>query len=80
MPHIGQTSTKGPEEKMDIPEMTEAEKLASIDSCIESAIMILRNEIKRRAQISSEPYDHYYLSECDVALRNIEYYHQKLNQ
>jgi hypothetical protein len=46
---IGQTSTKGPEEKMDMPEKTEAEKLASLDSCIESSLRSLVHDlIKKR--------------------------------
>lgn len=67
-------------DKLFVPQKTEAEKLAEIDSCIESAIKILRNEIKRRAQISTEAHEHYYLSEMDSSLRYIEVFHQKITK
>lgn len=49
---LGQTSTKGPEEKIDLPKKTEAEKLASIDSCIGSSLKMLRQDIDTRMNLS----------------------------
>lgn len=78
MPHIGQTSTKGPEEKIDLQEMTGAENLQSIDSSIESCLKILRQEIRKRAELTDEAGSHWYLSGMDEHLRSLEHYFKDL--
>jgi len=42
-------------DKLFVPQKTEAEKLASIDSQIESCLKILYQEIEKRAELSKNP-------------------------
>jgi hypothetical protein len=65
-------------DKLFVPHKTEPEKLAEIDSCIESAIKILKNEIKRRADLSTEAHQYHYHSQMVIALRSIEDCHKHL--
>lgn len=65
-------------DKLFVPQKTEAEKLQSIDSSIESCLKILRQEIRKRSELTYEASEHFHLADMDHYLRGIEHSFERL--
>jgi hypothetical protein len=62
-------------DKLFVPSKTDSEKLQSLDSCIESCIKIIRQELIKRAESTEDPEVHMPLANAVDCLNDFQAYY-----